>query len=351
VKRRNSGQDGPDVSVLVALLAWTVALAPLAHVSAAGPSDDSAGKEIQLVWEAPPDCADDQEVRQAVDRYLGRQEYSDLGEVVVHGTVVTTQPSGFRLHIEVNTPVGQTARSVDSETCQALTRAAGLVIAIALDPLKVVDEVERVRAVAEARQLPEPEPPSEPEPSSEPEPPLPPPAPQKSTLRLGLRASGGIESGALPKVGAGVALAAAMIWPRWRLELQGIYVTPREHTPYDETPGAGARLQLGAAAAAGCHVLARDRLEVPLCLGFEGGAMRADGVGLGDPKTSHRLWLAAFVAPKLAFVPHPRVALVAEVASVLTIVRPRFKIDDLGPLYSAGFVSVRALAGVEVRFP
>jgi hypothetical protein len=321
----------------------------LAHVSAAGPSGDSAGKEIQLVWKAPPDCADDQEVRQAVDRYLGRQEYADLGEVVVHGEVVTAQPSGFRLRIEVSTPVGQTARSVESETCQALTRAAGLVIAIALDPLKVVDEVERARAVADAESPQEPA--LEPEPPSEAEPTWPPPAPKRSKLRFGLRATGGIESGALPGVGAGVALAAAMIWPRWRLELQGIYVTPREHEPYDEAPGAGARLQLGAAAAVGCHVLARGRLEVPLCVGFEGGAMRADGVGLGDPDTSHRLWLAGFTAPKVAFVPHRRVALVAEVASVLTILRPRFKVDDLGPLYSAEFASVRALAGVEIRLP
>jgi hypothetical protein len=101
----------------------------------------------------------------------------------------------------------------------------------------------------------------------------------------------------------------------------------------------------------GCFTPGTPRVEVPLCGGFEVGAMWGRGVGLADPKTAIVPWGAFVLGSGLAFVVHRLVALRIDIEGVVPVRRARFVVEDRGAVHRPAPVGARAGAAVELRLP
>ena len=148
----------------------------------------------------------------------------------------------------------------------------------------------------------------------------------------------------MPRVGIGTELAVGLLWPRLRLEARGGYLFPRR----GDAPQGEALYQLGTVGARGCARPSAQRLELPVCLGFEGGVLRADGRGETSGRTVTGPWLGPSALLGLAFSGE-RVGLwtFAEVAVAAVSTRVL-----VGPdvAFRALPVSLRVGAGLEIFF-
>jgi hypothetical protein len=164
-----------------------------------------------------------------------------------------------------------------------------------------------------------------------------------------LRIHLGGELGSTPGPTGAFGLGGAVLWRRWRLELQGTALVPRTV----ERALGDVRVGLFAGAVHGCRRLGSRALEVPLCLGVEVGAMRGEGRDVLGARKASAPWVAAVLAPGLAWRASRRVSVWASLQVLLTPVRPVFGLTERPetvPLFSPSPVSGRLLAGVEVRF-
>jgi hypothetical protein len=109
----------------------------------------------------------------------------------------------------------------------------------------------------------------------------------------------------------------------------------------------------GFGGARGCFVapFAEDRLELPICAGIEAGVIRGRGVGMTpSPSSATQPWAAVGLGPGVRYVANKWIALHLEVDLVAALLRGGFTIGDL-IAQSQAPIGVRALAGLEVRFP
>jgi hypothetical protein len=307
---------------------------------AVAPTD--VASRLPLDWSAPAGCPDAAEVRGRIGAYLGRDAFDEaIDEVVVRGRVQRDRRGRWRLTIAVDLPGGTVERAVDAARCDELRDAAALIIAVALDPLRMGRRVE---------------PPAEPAPQPMPEPAVTPPAvveaaprPRPRRYFADLRIGGAIELGTAPRIAAGPWLAVALVGRRFRVELAGRYLGPRTVRRFADHERAGVRVQSGIVALRGCFVPRVRRLELPTCAQVEAGAMRGRGVGLAQPQKSQRAMVAAVIGQELAWQLHRHVGLWLAVDAAWALVRPRFAIDDLGTAYTAGPAALRVVAGPSVR--
>ncbi len=291
----------------------------------------SVGERLELSWTAPAGCPTQTQVRASIDEYLGRDEFGEaIAQVEIAGRIEPVSGGRFRLGIVVRLPGGTVDREVEAALCEELAAAAGLMIAVALDPLRVVDVVRPPPAPAPA--TPDPAPAAEPR------------------LGVGLRAGGAGQLGVLPGFGAGVWAALALVGPRYRVEVSGQYWLPQEVKPFEDKPRAGARIQFGAAAARACFVPTAGRFEFPSCVAIEVGAARAHGIGLAQTRVSHRPWVAGVVGQELVWVSRRRVGVWLGADGLLNISRPSFLVDDLGTVFETGVAAFRFVGGPLLRF-
>lgn len=316
---------------------------------------------VEFRWDAPEGCPGEASVVAELEGLLGRPLAEQRGPRLTAIARVRQEPGGgFDLRLWTVGEAGTLHRSIKNERCDMLARAGVLIAAMAIDPLaldRMQGGAEVAAVAAEATPVPASEPPPEPAPapaSGPPPGPSPPaPAPPRSPprrVRGALRLAGGLAYGDLPGVGASLRLTPALVWPRARIELEAAYM-PVHRARFDDRPAVGVDLQLAAAALRGCPVFRRGIVEVPICAGLELGAMYGRGVGLPLAADGRLLWAALHLMPALMIVPHRRVAVFLAVEGAVALVRPRFVIEDVGPVYRAGGGAVRALVGVEARFP
>lgn len=309
----------------------------------------AADGRIELHWRVPEGCGTELEVRDAIARFVSEPiDPHRARDVRVETSVTGTETSLGRLEVRVVAPFGRVDRAVDVSSCEAIVDVAGVIIAVALDRL----------AEEAARQSNAPE---SPPPVAELASPMPHPTPEPVVTRRAaprprrrpvpaLRADAIVETGALPGVGAGVALATGLQIRRARVELFGVYLPPREASPFADEPDAGARIQLGAAGIRACFVPAVGKLEVPACVAGEGGAARAHGRGLTTERTAHDGWAAAAVSAALSWVPVPRFALTLRAEGLAVLYRAKFIVGDLGEVHHVARASARIYLGPEARF-
>lgn len=297
-------------------------------------------------WAAPSECPNREVLVAGISRRLGRPLAA--GEAKVDARVTGDKFRGYTLDLALSAGGRGETRRVQDPSCAALSEAAALRVVAAIEAPDVVP-------------TPEPAPVQEPETAQEPTlevvpaeaiktSPMPEPAPgpedRSSRGRAPgglLRLQGGLELGALPgprgvgPAGA-VGLGLGLLWPRVRLELQGTVLAPRS----DGVVKAG----LYAGAVHGCGRLGRERLEVPLCLGLEVGALRAS-----RPQVGANWWLAVVVGPGLAWHLSSRISVWGSLQLAVAPLRPVFT-DGTGkddPLFTPSVASGRLLVGVELR--
>jgi hypothetical protein len=157
-----------------------------------------------------------------------------------------------------------------------------------------------------------------------------------------------IGGGILPKVGAGFELAGALVLRRARVEAYGTYWLPRSVTSEDD-PAIGGRFWLWSAGLRGCVVPEVGKVSFPLCAGAEAGQMVGRGTGIENPVVGGQPWLGVAIAPHVAWYPIPRLGVVFGADLLVSVLRPGFGIDYVGPLHRAAPVAGRGKLGLEVR--
>jgi hypothetical protein len=174
--------------------------------------------------------------------------------------------------------------------------------------------------------------------------------PPRPRVRGLVRGSLGLDGGAAPRVGAAFEAAAGALGRGWRAEATALYRLATTAASRLE-PGVGGRILMWALGGRGCGVPARGRVEVPLCIGIEGGTLVGDGYGFMGARRARRPWGAVTFAPQLAIVLNPNVAFVVQAVLGVALVRPSFFIEHLETVHRVGPVLGRAFIGLEGRFP
>jgi hypothetical protein len=335
--------------------AWSLAVALVGEPPAVPSPEPPRPATWELEWSAPETCPDAKAIREQVAALVPSHAG---GEGVLHvDGRVEPRESGYVLTLHTAFGDRHDEREVRALACDELAEALALVVAISLDPSLDVS-----RGIA-----PEPEPEPDPLdggsrsdpadlPSADPPdertidaPPRVEPSRRRPTTRSPqawlVRLGPQLEIGSLPPFGGGFDLAVGLLW-RWvRLEIHGAWAWPRRASGPQASGGV---FQLGIAGARGCARPRAGRVELPVCLGLDAGAVRVDSVNLDPARTRHGPWLAPNLGVGL-WVGGARVGFFTLLEASVAVVRPRILVGDEA-IFRSSIVSGRWLAGLELRF-
>jgi len=300
-------------------------------------------------------------------------EKSAALELVWDATVFRTESGAYRLRLQTAFRGESRIREVEGSSCEAVGSATALMLAFLLDPeaaaAQVQEEapapapsVETVPAVAEPpAPLAQPviplvapvSPVATPTPRSAPDAAVerdtsPPSAARSRKLWFAGLATG-IDSGALPGTTASVALVLGRNVGPLALEAELLRLWPREQRLRSD-PNRGGKFELWALGLDACYQVAWSRLALGPCLGVESGTLYGSGFGVDTPQQGKGLWLDALgmLAGRYRVADWFGARLQAGIAVPFT--RPVYVLDNVGTVYQADFMALRAGAGVEAYF-
>lgn len=335
-------------------------------------------------WTAPDECPADA-FTGALDRLLIGSSLD--APLRVRATVERTA-EGWSIDTAFDAGPGRTGqRTFQALTCRTVAQAAALAIAIAVDP-SVLDRwvpagpAETIEGEAGPQQTsptpvavpvapaaaspadprrPGPEGPTLAPRAIEPSAPLGPieaatptagdePRDPSSRWRGLLGVAGAVDGGALPGPGLGLAATLGVLHRRVRGEVVGTrrFATQQAATADPQVGGSFTQWSVGAR---GCGVPRLRAVELPLCLGVEGGRTVGRGIGVPAPRTSPQPWWAGLVEAGLAWPVRPWLALTARATLAVPVLRQEFSITGLGVVHRVGAIQGRGALGVELRWP
>lgn len=352
-------------------------------------------RSLALSWETELGCPSELELRGEIAGWIG--EGADTQVVHVQGRVVESR-GNYRLELHVESGARSHTHVLRDHDCAALTDRAALLIASALDPfallrvdpLEPLDAAERDAVEVEARALAH----APSQPRAAPTVQRPRVRPRDEAEREGPRPADDAEQEPAPAVPA-LALAVPSEFgplqvdrgePRPRAKLEGfLAASALGFTGLAARPGGGVELLVGldraalriAVGAAGwfggsfrsasnpsvggdlqgasgvleiCGVptlAAARRVSFPLCAAGTAGAIVGTGVGVPEPATVARPWVAAGGDVGLRVRVHPRVALRLGVGVLASLVRPVWEIAGPAVSFTTPPVLGRLRLGIE----
>jgi len=328
-------------------------------------ADTAKAGGLEFSWVAPPACGSASSLADQVERYLA--------ESGTHALKIdaTAEPRdvGWHLSLSMARPGQTTVRELDAPSCELLTKAAALVIAVH------VDVVGTSQGVRELVQAPEdflaPDETLEPEPTGEGVAPAVETAPVPTTVAvrsrrdgderrarrrpparrpnraglLRLLTHGGI--GERPGFFGGIGLAGGYQLRTFRIEVQVDYSVPRVERQ-GELAGS---FQAVGAVARGCWVSSFERWEFPLCGGFRAGGLRGIATrGAADPQGAWSPWLGLTADAATVWSPIPELGFYGGLGVLAAFRRPSFRVGLEGDsLYTSAPVGVQLNLGVELK--
>jgi hypothetical protein len=329
-----------------------------------GPPIQRPSEGVPLRWQAPLECPDAAALRERVHALVpGLLERPDAAGSRVE-VEIRAAAENYAAIVVVRNSDGETRRDFAAPDCETVADAAALILAVTLDPVGVSIGLSEPASSEPAASEPTPaepsvpeEPPAEPEIPVEAEPVELPPANDRASdsladerprrLGVGVRVLGGGGYGPTYTGYATIGGTIALLGPRWRVELGGLWAIPRV---VRVDAGFGGRFDSWAVIGRGCFAPNIRRLELPSCGGVELGSVR--GRGLDELPISGRasfLWIALAVAQGLWFSPIERVAIGLQLDLAVPLNRGVFGIET-NEVQRIAAVTVRGLAGVELRW-
>ncbi|MFV8755210.1 hypothetical protein ACNOYE_32070 [Nannocystaceae bacterium ST9] len=322
---------------------------------------------VSLGWNSPIGCPTREQALSELRELLPNASEGPEAELRVEIAIAGQPEQRFVAELRFVGARGVDERSIVGASCEVVASAALLVVAVTIDPIATVEQIEARTAEVEPEPSPRPEPAVSPESVEPDEQPLafvdpresgeslhlepePEPATRPTRARVALGVLGGGGWGPLRAGSGSLAIELGVFGPWWRWELRGSSVLPRA---LDTDAGRRARYDAWLIATRGCLVppLAQARVELPVCLGLEAGVLRGRGIGsTPNPRGASQPWAAARIGAGLRWVPRPRFALGFEIDLLAALLRGGFTIGDEVAQRHAP-VGVRALVGVEVRLP
>jgi hypothetical protein len=326
-------------------------------------AEDSAVSALSLSWSTAPSCPDREAVLLRVGSLLGSSPAASE-PISAAGTITAVPSGGYSLELET-TQLGQThRRTLAAPTCEELSDAGALIVALAVDPKLVVPassnhdaqfEPSPSQSSGSAKETSVTAPPGAPPPDPAPPPTPPPPTPERprsAATPLELRASvGGFgDVGTLSRPAAGVNLSVGLARETLRLELLGAFLPPVRRV-IAEAPERGGDMMLVAGGLRGCVTPLEAAFETSGCVGLEAGALLAESFNATARNSSGRSgWFAgrAGVTSRLALT--PVLALALDLEALIPATRPKFLIEHTGVVHQPGVVAVRLAVGIELTF-
>ena len=292
-------------------------------------------------------------LEERVRTYVSYEQQEKAG-LAVDAHLRRSSDGQWLLDLEIDKGGDASLRQLVAPHCETVLDAAAFVVAVAIDPSLASEG-------AVEPPVPEPTVPvptttqTAPVGPTAPQPPpittsATPPPPKRRKVHAIVRAGGGIDGGALPRVGAMFEGAIGVGGKWFRVEATGMYrLQTTEYTVADPTVGAG--VAMWSFGARGCGVPRYKRVEFPLCAALEGGRQIAQGTGLNPNRTLRTPWGAATFGPGVAFKAHKNIAIVIMAALGVPFVRTSLTAENLGTIYRTGPVFGRLWLGFEGRFP
>jgi hypothetical protein len=321
----------------------------------ASPSAAQPTARLALTWNAPPGCPTVESIQARVNALLGGAESaSRVADVRASGQVERVD-NGFRLLLNMGVADAPSSRVIEARTCDELAGAAAIALALLARSAPSSAATDPASDPAPTATSPEP-------PHLEPAPP--PPPPERAKKAEGAQAEGssarlhflidapiGLAGwGSLPSAGLGLGAAFGARWRAVRVVARGELWAPQKN----EVAGFATHFSLQSARAELCVVPALSGVELGPCLG--GAIQRLTGDGIGSEvfaaSSSSAAWgsgsAAIFVSvPTPGFAP---LRFFAEAAVLVSPVRPRFVIDQLGLVHEPAFAAPRVDLGCEWIF-
>lgn len=354
--------------MLTVVLAVGLALAPRAP-------PDPIALPLRIDWSVPPDCPDVDQIRADVER-LTQQPVAPVSAATheLRGRI-TNDADGYHLELALEFPGRVIQRQLDAESCQTLSRAAGLIVAVAIAPLRATRSISMSESPASATpSAPMPPIPSLPaeslppsSPSSSDVDPLvrsrnssfsPRPAPDTPRRRLHHGVAFGVAAGAglgwVPGLAGGVQGSAAWHFGANHLELLGAHWFARVAPVTAFVPeNTGVRISASGGGLRLCRSPSASPLQFPLCLGAHALALSGSGRGPGlDSTDVVDLWLGVGPAVGMVWRPVARFALRVQFDALLAARRPGFHLirgSDRVEAFRSPPISLGIMLGPQVR--
>jgi hypothetical protein len=318
-------------------LGLVASLGSTAHVAA------QPAAHLSLTWDAPLDCPNREDVQARVDALLGGEAGgSTVADVQASGQVERAA-SGFRLQLGLATGGRPTVRKLEAKTCEELAGAAA--IAIALLARSGTTDSGASESASSETSPPGEAAPSAARPGARPEARAKAVSPRrqersedaptkKARAHLLVDAPLAVVGwGSLPSVGLGVGAAAGLRWRALGIVAGGELWRPQTL----ERSGFSMRFTLQSARADACVTQELGGVEVGPCAGVALERLSGRGVpsAVFTARSSSAVW-ASGTGGVLAAVPVPGLSalrILAQASVRVATQRPRFVIDQLGPVH------------------
>jgi len=330
----------------ILVLGWTsrVAAEPTAHLS--------------LTWNAPPGCPAAENVQSRVSALLGGEaSASSVSDVRATGQVERTD-TGFRLQLSMGVSGPPSSRVIEARSCEEIAGAAAIAIAL------LARSTSGSGAAAATGDTTTSSPPGEGAPNPPPAPEVPRPAPIGASqnppesaaapsegLRFVIDAPIGLAGwGSLPSASLGLGVGIGLRWKALRTVVRGELWAPQN----SKVSGFAAHFALQSARAEVCLLPLLHGVELGPCVGAAAQRLAGDGISspVFSPKSQTALW-ASGAAGIFAAVPTPGFAplhFFAQASVLISPIRPRFLIEQLGTVHEPGLAAPRLDLGCEWIF-
>jgi hypothetical protein len=319
-----------------------------------------------LSWDAPAGCPTSESVRTRIEALLdGPISAPRDVEIDARAVVTAGRPgSDWRLALEIGSESGLRRRELTAASCDELAQVTALLVAVAIDP----SAAGRVMTEDDPDPSPpapapaDPAPARTPAPTASPEPRSSPraasstdtsdaPSAPASEPGLGgaVRLAAGLGLGVVPSPAGALAGAVALRGRVWRVDLGASHRFVR---PVPEI-GIGtvtARVWATAATIDAAWVPAIPRVEFPLGIGVEAGAIAGRSAGLDAPRRGRGGWAALRGGAGLVILPWQRVGITVDARIFVPVTRTRFAIADVGVVHGVGPVGGQFVVGLETRW-
>jgi hypothetical protein len=324
----------------------TMAAANLAEGHA--PADPSP---MVLHWDEQPGCPSTDAVRDRVDRHLASAaEQSASSPVTAHASLRRERTGAWSADLTLETVAGTHHRALgNAQTCEAIADAVALILALSINPTITIDppasddageRIPRAEETPKSATVSAPVPPSSASPNRT----------SVAAPRGAVGVAGALDVGAFPRPAGRIEGDVAALWRRARIGVLGQHTFGQR---LSVAPGQGVTLALWSLGAYGCFLQEfglRHRLALPVCAGANVGQLRAAPIGLVAGRTARDLWVDVTLRSGATFAPHRSVALGLFAEGYAPLVRPRYRIEELGGVHRPSAVGLRVGAKAEFRF-
>lgn len=304
---------------------------------------------LTIAWAAPANCPTADDVERRVRQLLSGAP--PAGTMVVADARIAPIADG-RLELVLTTEVAEArgTKTVSARSCAALTEAAAVFLALAIDSAKDMAPPE------EPTPIPTPvttTPPAAPTETRRPSDHATPSSMTGEPLQIGGGVAGVLDVGTLPGPSVGLSANLHARLDRFRLGALGTFWNSQEPR-FDAERGAGASVSMTTAGAFLCYLFPFRRFGLGGCGNVEATFAEATGWGVRRPMRARSIWPTLAAGPFAEMPLSKWLNLVGRVDLLFPVGAPDLALaTDAGnvQLYDPSVFSVRWGLGVEIVLP